>query len=66
MWLINEAGRVDYAGPRMRRALLTLSLIPLLAGMVLVGAGAESLEIFFIDVEGGQATLIVTPAGNRS
>jgi beta-lactamase superfamily II metal-dependent hydrolase len=26
-------------------------------------ASARSLEIFFIDVEGGQATLIVTPAG---
>ena len=26
-------------------------------------ASARDLEIFFIDVEGGQATLIVTPAG---
>ena len=28
-----------------------------------VGAGAGALEIYFIDVEGGQATLLVTPAG---
>ena len=26
--------------------------------------GAKSLEIFFIDVEGGQATLIVSPSGH--
>src|SRR5438552_6028368 len=26
-------------------------------------ASARNLEIFFIDVEGGQSTLIVTPAG---
>ena len=48
----------------MRRVLLTLSLIPVLAGMVLgAGSGAEALEIFFIDVEGGASTLLITPAG---
>lgn len=37
-----------------------------LAGLLLAGAvafGAKNLEIYFIDVEGGQATLIVTPRG---
>jgi beta-lactamase superfamily II metal-dependent hydrolase len=28
-----------------------------------VGAGSKPLQIFFVDVEGGQATLIVTPSG---
>jgi competence protein ComEC len=44
----------------MRRVLLTLSLLPVLAG---VFYGAGSLEIFFIDVEGGASTLLITPAG---
>jgi competence protein ComEC len=35
----------------------------LLAGSALVSAAPKSLEAFFIDVEGGQATLFVTPAG---
>ncbi len=41
-----------------RVALLSLVML-VLAGP----ASARDLEIFFIDVEGGQATLIVTPAG---
>lgn len=44
----------------MLRVVFTIGLIGLL------GAGATAvrpLEIFFIDVEGGQSTLIVTPAG---
>src|SRR5437764_6001753 len=28
-----------------------------------IGAAARGLDIYFIDVEGGQSTLIVTPAG---
>lgn len=36
-------------------ALVALSLLPL--------AAASSLKIYFIDTEGGQATLLVTPAG---
>ena len=43
----------------MQRIALILPLLLLLAGP----ASARNLEIFFIDVEGGQATLIVTPAG---
>lgn len=34
-----------------------------LAAAALAGAQASTLDIYFIDVEGGQATLVVTPAG---
>jgi len=44
----------------MRKILLTAGL--LLAAAACFGA-ARRLEIYFLDVEGGQATLIVTPAG---
>ncbi|MBV8808970.1 MAG: MBL fold metallo-hydrolase [Acidobacteriaceae bacterium] len=47
------------------RALLSLTRIAL-GGLLLavIGSAAEKpLEIFFVDVEGGQATLFVTPAG---
>ncbi len=45
--------------PEMRRVLLGLLLLfaPVLS------RAAETLDIHFIDVEGGQATLIVTPSG---
>lgn len=36
----------------------------LLAGLVTCGAHAKTLDIYFIDVEGGQSTLIVTPEGD--
>jgi competence protein ComEC len=39
---------------------LALALKPALA---VVAAAASTLDIYFIDVEGGQSTLIVTPAG---
>lgn len=42
----------------MRIAVLFVLLL-----MPAVSASAQGLQIFFIDVEGGQATLIVTPAG---
>ncbi|MBI4266448.1 MAG: MBL fold metallo-hydrolase [Acidobacteria bacterium] len=38
-------------------------LILLLVTVLAAPAAAKGLEIYFIDVEGGQATLIVTPAG---
>ena len=44
----------------MKRVILTVLLIPVLAG---AASTAKALEIFFIDVEGGASTLIVTPAG---
>lgn len=40
--------------------LVILALIPALAGLVV---GASTLEILFIDVEGGASTLLVTPTG---
>ena len=43
----------------MQRVTLIVPLLLMLAGP----ASARNLEIFFIDVEGGQSTLIVTPAG---
>src|SRR5438093_1274257 len=44
----------------MTRLAVAVILLPLLAG---VATAAGTLDIYFIDVEGGQATLIVTPAG---
>ncbi len=43
----------------MRSVLLLLAI----AGLAALPAGARDLEFYFIDVDGGQATLIVTPAG---
>src|SRR4029079_2077377 len=47
----------------MRRVTFILLLVLLLTGGAPGLASARNLEIFFIDVEGGQAALIVTPAG---
>ena len=44
----------------MNRAAATAVLILALAAL---GSAAKTLEMYFIDVEGGQSTLIVTPAG---
>lgn len=44
----------------MRRMFLTLSVVLLLAAGP---RAADTLDIYFIDVEGGQSTLIVTPSG---
>ena len=38
-------------------------LVVLLAGLVAVSAAARDLDIYWVDVEGGGATLIVTPEG---
>jgi competence protein ComEC len=43
----------------MKRVICTTACVLLLAAT----ASARDLEIYFIDVEGGQSTLIVTPAG---
>jgi competence protein ComEC len=47
----------------MRRLAMALSasILACVAGVTLRGAG--TLDIYFIDVEGGQSTLLVTPAG---
>jgi beta-lactamase superfamily II metal-dependent hydrolase len=44
----------------MRRLLCVLALASL---PLMLGAKPKDLEIYFVDVEGGQATLMVTPAG---
>jgi competence protein ComEC len=43
--------------------LLWLSILPILSANAIVDAAPKGLDIYFIDVEGGAATLIVTPAG---
>jgi competence protein ComEC len=53
--------RADYDRVRMRRHLYAASAaIAILASVTLFSA--STLDLYFIDVEGGQATLIVTPA----
>ncbi len=43
--------------------LLCLVVATILAVTSAIGAPPETLDIYFIDVEGGQSTLLVTPAG---
>ena len=43
--------------------MLWRGIAPLFLLMFAAGLGAKPLEIFFIDVEGGQSTLIVSPSG---
>jgi beta-lactamase superfamily II metal-dependent hydrolase len=43
----------------LQRVIATVLLIPLLAG---AASGTKTLDIVFIDVEGGASTLVVTPA----
>src|SRR5712691_8633957 len=45
------------------RTLLLQTLVYVLLCTAELAAEPKSLQIFFIDVEGGQATLIVTPSG---
>ena len=42
---------------------LRLLCVMLLAGLAVAAQGAKTLDIYFIDVEGGQSTLVVSPAG---
>jgi competence protein ComEC len=44
------------------RLSLCLSILPILCSSAIIHAAQKSLDIYFIDVEGGAATLIVTPA----
>src|SRR6201996_6294457 len=47
-----------------RRRLQALPLLAaVLAWSMLAGAQAKSLRVYFVDVDGGQASLFVTPAG---
>jgi beta-lactamase superfamily II metal-dependent hydrolase len=47
----------------MRTQLLRCVLPAFLLAILVPPVGARSLEVFFIDVEGGQSTLIVSPSG---
>ena len=46
-----------------KRSIWGLALAALLAVSVATPAARRTLDIYFIDVEGGQSTLVVTPAG---
>jgi beta-lactamase superfamily II metal-dependent hydrolase len=53
--------------PTVLRSIFALSLLAVFAiaaAFALPFVSAKTLEIYFIDVEGGQATLIVTPTGH--
>jgi competence protein ComEC len=50
-------------GESMKFRTAILDSIALLAMATSQGAGAATLNIYFIDVEGGQSTLLLTPAG---
>lgn len=45
------------------RLVLWLAILPVLSANTILHAAPKGLDIYFIDVEGGAATLIVTPAG---
>lgn len=48
---------------RKNRAILIVALLWCCGSTATLGAAQQTLDIYFIDVEGGAATLIVTPAG---
>src|SRR5205085_8049619 len=45
----------------MKRGVIGLTIVVLAAAALM--RAADTLDIYFIDTEGGQATLLVTPAG---
>src|SRR6185503_1397099 len=45
------------------RKVLWLAILPILSSQAILQAAPKGLDIYFIDVEGGAATLIVTPTG---
>ena len=47
----------------MRRGLTLLLTLPLLAATARAQTAAKTLDIYYIDTEGGQATLFVSPSG---
>jgi len=46
-----------------KRLLLLVSILPILSLNAILHGAPRTFDIYFIDVEGGAATLIVTPAG---
>src|SRR5262245_1104120 len=57
----HDNGSAQVYAPRMTRRILGLALAVVWSAVAAGAAG--TLDIYFIDVEGGQSTLIVTPAG---
>jgi competence protein ComEC len=55
----------DTQGTAVRRWTVAAMCVAIVACAAVVGSAAvrSTLDIYFIDVEGGQATLVVTPAG---
>jgi len=51
----------EYIGTLIERASLGSAALLFPACLLALSAHAQSLEIYFIDVEGGQSTLVVTP-----
>jgi beta-lactamase superfamily II metal-dependent hydrolase len=50
-------------GVHVKQTLVFVLAVAVVAATASNGIAAETLDIYFIDVEGGQSTLIVTPAG---
>jgi len=50
----------------MRRGLALLLTLPLLAALARAEAPPKTLDIYYIDTEGGQATLFVSPSGQTA
>jgi competence protein ComEC len=48
---------------RVLIAALCLCVLPVVSPLTAAGANPKSLQIYFIDVEGGQSTLIISPSG---
>ena len=59
----NVRCRVGSQGRRAVQRFARLAVAAIAAAVVAHVAAARTLDIYFIDVEGGQSTLIVTPAG---
>ena len=47
-----------------RLSALPLVLLALLAGAAAPARAADEFKVYFIDVEGGQSTLLVSPGGD--
>jgi len=63
--VVNSLQRGYHArGDTLTSRIIKRATVALVAGLAVTAASAEKrLDIYFIDVEGGQSTLIVTPAG---
>ncbi|MGH9529956.1 MAG: hypothetical protein ACRD2S_08580, partial [Terriglobales bacterium] len=53
---------------KFRSILLSMAIVAIVGGLVValsspLFANAKTLRIYFVDVEGGQSTLFVTPGG---